>query len=81
MSSECYRVYLTGWNVGFRTIDLVMLIRSSVNCDLREAKAMVESVLDGREVILTFSTESDARNFWAAARQTGAIGHVAPLGA
>lgn len=69
-------VRITGWKVGFRTIDLMMLIREAAHVDLRKAKAMVEEVLSGGEVAFPFATDEEARAFWALAESTGVIGRV-----
>ena len=76
MSNEPCAVRLTGWTVGFRTIDLMVLIRKSTGLGLGKAKAMVERVLDGGEVTIPFASEEDARTFWEAAGKTGVIGSV-----
>lgn len=44
--------------------------------NLREAKALVERILDGDQVSLTFDSRAEAERFWAAAERTGVTGRV-----
>ena len=78
MSTEGHVVRLTGWKVGFRTIDLMKLIREAARVDLRKAKVMVEDVLNGGEVTIPFETEEQALTFFSSAELTGVTGRVEP---
>ncbi len=62
---------LSGWHRGFRTIDLIHLVRRCTSLGLAESKALVERVLAGGTVTLSFEDDEKAEVFRHAVDGTG----------
>lgn len=65
-------VVLTAWRADLQTIDLVKLLRRFGGVDLREAKRLVESLVDGEMVAVQVLVEDEAE-LVRLAREAGAI--------
>lgn len=65
-------IRITGWMIGIKTVSLVMLVQKEVG-SLVEAKRLVEHVLDGGQLSLSFDDPDRARSFGRQARELGAI--------
>ncbi len=51
------RVVLSGWNVGFKKVGLTKFLRYDFGYSLSEAKAITDSVLDGKSAALEIPEE------------------------
>ena len=49
------RVVFSGWNVGFKKVGLTKLLRYDYGYSLSRAKAVTDSILDGKSVALEIS--------------------------
>lgn len=65
-------VVLTAWRADLQTIDLMKLLRRFGGVDLREAKRLVESLVDGEMVAVQVLVEDEAE-LVRLAREAGAI--------
>jgi ribosomal protein L7/L12 len=76
-------VTIEGWAQGapeFGKIALTKLIRNARGYTLSEAKACTDDVTEGRDVVLTFSTEVEADAFCQGVRNLGAAVHRESVG-
>ena len=65
---------LKGWEPGVRVISLIELVRAhTATGSLSEAKALVETLLSGGVITLTFDDETSRDAFCTSAREMGAI--------
>lgn len=70
-------VRLHGWRKGpHDRVSLVKLIRERRRIGLREAKALMEQVVEMEGVVFDFEDENAARAFSEAARATGAVARM-----
>lgn len=71
-------VRLHGWRKGSHDrVALVKLIRATRRLGLREAKTLMEQVVEQGGVVFHFDDERSARVFRDAARTTGAVAQLA----
>ncbi len=70
------KVILTSCRKGAMTISVTRLLRTESGMSLREAKAVVEEVLRGKEAEVTFPSEATAMRFLNEAERLGVCGRV-----
>jgi hypothetical protein len=65
-------VRLVGWRKGLRTVSLIQAMYHHAGIRLPEAKALVEDLLAGRPVAVSFTNAAHADAFRALASRLGA---------
>lgn len=68
-------VILSGWQPGdpsFNKVELTTLIRGSTDLGLAEAKSLVDRMVDGEDIEVTFSDREAAESFSEKAAVLGA---------
>ncbi len=65
------KVEVSGWEYGARKVDAAFALRDLVPTGLGAAKAMVDSVMEGKTVCVDFATEGGAQEFVNRARELG----------
>ena len=65
-------VRLVGWNKGLQTVSLIKAICDHAGVSLSEAKFLVEELLDGRSVAVSFANAAKMNEFREVARRLGA---------
>ena len=69
-------IRISGWQPGMRKISVTKFLQEEVGLGVREAKAMVDVVLEGREVEIDLAPGDDADAVTASIRELGAICEV-----
>jgi ribosomal protein L7/L12 len=64
---------LTGWRDGMQTVSLIKAVKEHSTGSLAEAKKLVEDMLDGSPVTLSFESEERCEEFRRLASSLGAI--------
>jgi hypothetical protein len=67
------KVKLIGWKKGLQTISLIKLTQQLSNNSLSSAKDLIEQLISGKEVTLTFQDESTSDKFKKEAAILGAV--------
>jgi hypothetical protein len=70
-------IVITGWKVGFLKISHTEVLREAASMSLSEAKAVTDSVLDGKTVTIPVATEAQAEDLAARLCELKAVAHVA----
>jgi ribosomal protein L7/L12 len=69
-------IKISGWQQGMRKISLTKLLQERGGLGVKEAKALVDNVLAGREAVLDLPTDHDADVVADEIRDLGAICEV-----
>lgn len=67
---------ISGWRPGMRKLSLTSLLRERLGLSLRDAKAAVDLVLEGREAHLHVPDEADCERLIAEIADLGAIAEL-----
>lgn len=65
-------IKLTGWHPGLRKISLTKLLQGELGISVATAKAAVDDLLDGREVLLQVPDQADTHRLVTEIRELGA---------
>jgi len=65
-------VNIVGWRKGLLTVSLIRAMHDHAGIRLREAKALVEELLSGRSIAVSFTDAAQADAFRALASRLGA---------
>ena len=69
-------VAITGWKTGLQKVSLTTLLQNRAGLTLTAAKRCTDDVLDGRPVILTLPSRTDAAALCTALVEIGARAEV-----
>jgi ribosomal protein L7/L12 len=67
------QIRIKGWQVGFEKIALTRLLQKTAGMSLREAKAVVDDVLEGRDVRFDAPVGVDVHDLVKAIQRLGAV--------